>query len=323
MARFASLGLIRVKDKLPHLGYIPNYVAVIQEYSRRSLTYYEDTLPAIEGVLRTFDSSKWAYFAGLPRENFDIALLWQPSVGHICTRLGTSDVTAPTWSWARWHFGGGCKWYTEDMTDTKFKSSIPGRYLIFRRYTASTMWALEGNKRVAVIKGKDYDDNRPPATKYLPRMTQRHLRRAGNLLFFYATRVRFQIGKPILRAGSGQDHTGDIIWIYQLLDRNRSCVGEIWISRREASRSHKRRNFLTISKGRRLIYSQEMIAKEYIPTTTDGKGNTRNHPPSEWETVNVMLVEQDHNVAFRIALGKVIKKAWENATRDKHWIFLA
>jgi hypothetical protein len=62
-----SLGKLAVRDVDTSLGYTPNYAAVIEEYSRRKLTYHEDKLPVIEGVLRTLDNSKWGYFAGLLR----------------------------------------------------------------------------------------------------------------------------------------------------------------------------------------------------------------------------------------------------------------
>ena len=190
---FLSMGILQVSDPDSSLGFMPNYAAVIQEYSRRMLTYHEDKLPAIDGVLRTLDDSKWSYFAGLPRQNFDIALLWQPQVGHTCSCIRNGEVVAPTWSWARWNLDGGCKWYTGDLRNTKqkklFKQDDIFSAFFFSTPSSktSTVWAIVGDKRIPVIRGKDADENIPRATNSLPVAVQRYLHDAGTLMFFRTT----------------------------------------------------------------------------------------------------------------------------------------
>ena len=84
------------------------YIEMISLYNSRDLTYPQDALPAISGVLstlkRTFTSG---FINGLPCTFLDLALLWQPysiasrrvarDGGSIAPRRGL-----PSWSWCGW-----------------------------------------------------------------------------------------------------------------------------------------------------------------------------------------------------------------------------
>ncbi|KAH6549949.1 hypothetical protein HBI07_046880 [Parastagonospora nodorum] len=85
------------------------YIEIVGLYNSRDLTYPQDALPAISGVLntltRTFPSG---FLCGLPRMFLDAALLWQPFSK--AERRVAKDGAAiapnqhlPSWSWCGWH----------------------------------------------------------------------------------------------------------------------------------------------------------------------------------------------------------------------------
>lgn len=84
------------------------YIEMISLYNSRDLTYPQDALPAISGVLstlkRTFTSG---FVGGLPCTFLDLALLWQPY--SIASRRVARDggsiasrKSLPSWSWCGW-----------------------------------------------------------------------------------------------------------------------------------------------------------------------------------------------------------------------------
>ena len=88
------------------------------------------------------------------------------------------------------------------------------------------------------------------------------------------------------------------------------------------------RDFITISGGTAFIEAAPYIPSKYIPTSSDGDGGSSNDDPKTWEIINVMLVEWHNNVpeshiAFRVAIGKLIKKAWEKVPKENCRVYLA
>lgn len=86
------------------------YAKVVTQYSRRSMTYEQDAVRALAGLLRIFSmcfQSECIY--GLPSSLFDIALLWQPM-----EPLEKRDAALgfPSWSWAAWK---GSKTYPDPI----------------------------------------------------------------------------------------------------------------------------------------------------------------------------------------------------------------
>jgi hypothetical protein len=85
------------------------YIEMVTLYNVRDLTYPQDALPAISGVLNTLNRGFASGFVGgLPRLFLDVALLWQPS-GKTTRRIarsgGSTAITGhlPSWSWAGWN----------------------------------------------------------------------------------------------------------------------------------------------------------------------------------------------------------------------------
>jgi hypothetical protein len=90
---------------------------LLNDYNERSLTYDEDALPAIAGLLsvlsRTFTGG---FLYGLPEMMFDTALGWD-AIGNMTKRVpsqpGHRGQDMPTWSWLSWR--GMSHWRHEEM----------------------------------------------------------------------------------------------------------------------------------------------------------------------------------------------------------------
>lgn len=85
------------------------YMEIICRYNHRSLTYAQDALPAISGVLESFAHGfPGGFVCGLPAVFLDSSLLWQPRY-KAKRRVAVSSVenvaprsALPSWSWAGW-----------------------------------------------------------------------------------------------------------------------------------------------------------------------------------------------------------------------------
>ncbi|KAF7901614.1 uncharacterized protein EAF01_006913 [Botrytis porri] len=92
---------------------------MVETYSRRSLTYQTDKLPAISGIAKLLHKmTQDDYCAGLWRSQLPEALLW--SSGNANREDTESEKCVPSWSWASTRSSG----ITYDYKDKKFKADI-------------------------------------------------------------------------------------------------------------------------------------------------------------------------------------------------------
>ncbi|KAH6620034.1 heterokaryon incompatibility protein-domain-containing protein [Boeremia exigua] len=90
----APMGLMSLLLSVPCLG---RWGLLVQDYSRRMLTFEDDTIRAFAGATSIMNSRfPGGILHGLPVFYFDIALLWQPD-GPVTRRFGQ-----PSWSWTGW-----------------------------------------------------------------------------------------------------------------------------------------------------------------------------------------------------------------------------
>lgn len=98
---------------------ITEYVAVVEGYTKRRLTFVDDVLVAFQGfgsiLQRRLNSG---FLAGLPEAYLDQALLWTPSTKQ--ERREGSKKQIPSWSWAGW---SGHTHYEE--LDSKTERVVP------------------------------------------------------------------------------------------------------------------------------------------------------------------------------------------------------
>lgn len=86
------------------------YSRIVTEYTSKSLSYPDDMINAISGVLEALKSqTKWEIVCGLPASILCQSLLWVPT-NHARRRCRTNSDTGaepssefPSWSWIGWH----------------------------------------------------------------------------------------------------------------------------------------------------------------------------------------------------------------------------
>jgi hypothetical protein len=78
--------------------YMGQWHLLVEEYTRRQLTFVSDKLPAIAGIAKKYQQlTGYTYAAGLWKEDLPSGLLWLRSGG----RDAPISTHLPTWSWAR------------------------------------------------------------------------------------------------------------------------------------------------------------------------------------------------------------------------------
>jgi hypothetical protein len=82
---------------------INQYVRLVQDYTKRKLTYSDDALHAISSLLVTMSFSfLGGFISGLPEMFFNEALLWQPKEPMQRRHCSERLKELPSWSWAGW-----------------------------------------------------------------------------------------------------------------------------------------------------------------------------------------------------------------------------
>lgn len=85
--------------RLVRSGTFTEYARLVEEYSHRQITYSQDVLNALTGLLNIFKSCfKCSVRKGLPEILLDVAILWRPSE-RLTSRASKG---LPSWSWAGW-----------------------------------------------------------------------------------------------------------------------------------------------------------------------------------------------------------------------------
>jgi hypothetical protein len=79
------------------------YAEVVTEYTRRQMSFHEDGLNAVSGVLNQLRSwFRGDFLSGLPSTELDQALLWYPRGNTVRRMDQAGKVLFPSWSWAGW-----------------------------------------------------------------------------------------------------------------------------------------------------------------------------------------------------------------------------
>ena len=154
---------------------------IISNYNKRKLTYAEDALPGISGMLslisRSFDGG---FLYGLPEMYFDRALTWSPHGKSDLQRRAPSDQSSsgrmlqyslPSWSWVGWQ-GNLSHRYAEatrvNLRSERIEETVP----ITEWYTSSNKHATSLRR----IRSTWYEnrDRHKDFTKPLPAGWTRH-----------------------------------------------------------------------------------------------------------------------------------------------------
>ncbi|KAM0226642.1 hypothetical protein ACHAP5_012371, partial [Fusarium lateritium] len=91
-----------------------HWMNIVEEYTKRELTYALDKLPAISGVAEVWAQAlDDSYLAGIWLSHLPGALLWRSAQPHKQAQQ-PREYLAPTWSWAS--LIGQIDWFDHSMT---------------------------------------------------------------------------------------------------------------------------------------------------------------------------------------------------------------
>ncbi|KAI0476570.1 heterokaryon incompatibility protein-domain-containing protein [Xylariaceae sp. FL0804] len=115
---------------MPHLG---EYSKLVRDFNERHLTYEDDALPAITGMLTLFSRSfEGGFTYGLPDMFFDAALCWRQYGFRTFLERRTPSAKAkppfdrmPSWSWIGWHGPTDCCFQEENFSIDDYIQTIP------------------------------------------------------------------------------------------------------------------------------------------------------------------------------------------------------
>ncbi|CAO2650841.1 Nn.00g091380.m01.CDS01 [Neocucurbitaria sp. VM-36] len=94
--------LISIRLTLPEdKSQFGSFVRHVKHFTSRRLTYRSDAYNALHGILKTLYDGENALVYGLPRQDFDHALLWYSDFGkQLLKRSKVQGVVLPSWSWS-------------------------------------------------------------------------------------------------------------------------------------------------------------------------------------------------------------------------------
>lgn len=96
------------------------WALIVEEYTRRQITYEKDRLPALAGLASRYrQATGHTYLAGLWVEEMPRSLLWQTLRGHDATP-NANETSMPSWSWASLT---SAAMYEYEISDIRYKTA--------------------------------------------------------------------------------------------------------------------------------------------------------------------------------------------------------
>lgn len=145
------------------LGRDVSWSSIMEEYSRRDITFERDRLPALAGLAACYRQvTGYTYLAGLWLEEMPKALLWQPygrRFGHIRSdNILHGKQTIPSWSWASCD---GQIEYEPELDGFSEQASIASFYC--RYYPPDSISSVEEawidvEGRLSIVAEQDHDE---------------------------------------------------------------------------------------------------------------------------------------------------------------------
>jgi hypothetical protein len=329
------------------------YSNLVQEFNTRKLTYPEDRLSAFAGITNLLSVKFYGGFlCGLPRMFFDTALLWHPNeidgastskrrMVSSSRNQSSTGTLLPSWSWAGWEglvdLGTWLYWIPEQTVSiVAWYSSSNPRPSPGELYDVAPMMLqsmrsskAEGNPlpegwvRKPLVRdmfehpnfpGLEFStpfpigdfgkaDRIPTLTPYLHGATERSW-------LFSDGRPTWVSAGPIYLGWSPKS------LILSLYTDSRAWAGVLRVLQADG-KEYFRNESLRTSRG----YPIELIAISRGYLTKSEALEEQNIPegPKDdlvYEFYNVLWIEWANEIAYRRALGRVRKDAWESLKRE-------
>lgn len=294
------------------------YMEMIHHYTSRKLTNAEDILRAIQGILNQTQGMLGNCTDGIPVAFLEAGLLWQMDGAH--NRRSVAKPAAnplfPSWSWAGWI--GRVKYDSIEGSPQDIQTKIGHLQIVGSSgmLEHGIMPSPAEDKNISADpKVQNEHKHLDQAAHPLPRTT---------ILKFVASFATFRIKDP-RKLNTAQDIMHSILGIlrqpsYWIVDAADNPIGEITLSTNWAqSNLQSSVTFIALSMRRKFspplsgwVASQPKVTLSKPSGTSGDNGISFPPPLAEWETINVIAVEQLKCGVFeRRGLGAIHLAAWE------------
>jgi hypothetical protein len=330
---------------------LPLYTGIVFAYSFRQLTYSEDTLSAFEAIITTFCRSLiGGILHGLPEISFDGMLLWQPAICHKRRKDATGSVLQkfPSWSWVGWagavnfeFYGKAHNYLVEEgkkegpsgikiqPTLTWYKSSSPEeattpiRPLFYEYRDRPFSPGEEDHLQTILPKGVRY--RHPVFTPDHPISPDN--KDWNSIITTRTHRLHLLIGKDIPES-SGR-------YIY-LMDMEGHPVGAVpyYVLQDKKFHAGSMCEWICLSAGeadwrvnsREVHYETPEVFSYYHRNCEKEEGTWCCVSPELckveeksllYEFYNIMLIEWEDGIAYRVAVGRVFRDFWDQTPTEE------
>lgn len=320
------------------------YSTFVKLYTKRILTFRQDTLPAFSAIAELLSFKLGTgFFYGLPIAYFDWALLWQPVVPGSDFQDKFSG--APTWSWAYW-IGGvdylpamvhgtllhlhdwlmshtWITWYTSEsgkvfpLWDGK-QSKLSGRWSGYKDNVSGSSSGLDSCGRSnGRSQTEDHGASQALATRVSQTCTLREwsrgLEKRDGIIYFSTWSAFLCLSRPFREAATRDSTMFAGLKRFGISDARGEWCGVILLEERWAWEIGSEFQFVAISDARDFTLDEYDSWTYYVP---------KEREDSEWDLYNVLLVREvgEPGVYERVGLGKVYKDSFNNSFKPgKDW----
>lgn len=286
----AKSGILGAEDlEDPGLGELN---AVIDAYNTRNLGRNEDAFPAFCGYQRVLSRLyPHGFINGMPLLFFDEMMSWSPTSITMRRRNAEKEENnPPSWAWLGWR----------GLVDVKFN----GQRLLEDR----DVHCLHVSKLVDWYTMVNLDFPKVPLLRSSQAADENFLlSREPSLLFCKTHIATFQLSECLYET----DFEIDLFagpW-YHIRDESGKWSGILRLHCKEDANDNVCKNLelVAISKG----YAPEEEPKNSMYGLLEWSAKEREKNGSEYHYYNVLWIERSGNIAYRKAIGRVEKAAWE------------
>ncbi|KAH8776319.1 heterokaryon incompatibility protein-domain-containing protein [Diaporthe sp. PMI_573] len=290
-----------------------HYASIINDYSKRRFTFEDDILLAFEGFGSVLHQSfRSPPLAGLPQAYFDQSILWMPS--HIQRRREGTGKIFPSWSWAGWvgqvryedldesnvEAVVSCiKWYSGNGGRANNESGfqpINGTGIGIAESSFGVPRSLNTFFWVPLFELLSGSPTSLPRVADLSRLPNQLLLQFWTSSTFLDVSVRDS--PTFLDQFEASRHRPVKLHVYLPREYGRQLAGYLVLNGSGPLRTDpSRHEFIVISEAQVSGFNPVNWACKYSELC---------------RMYNVMLVEwdRDHKIAYRVAIGRVLKAAW-------------
>jgi hypothetical protein len=270
---------------------------LVDNYSRRKLSFPSDSLNAISGVFAVLSKSfGWRFRAGLPDHLIDHALLWRPGDSRHIRNFGF-----PSWTWAGW--SGRIDWQFQSLLES-----------------AHSPLNLDAWELVELRT----------EIKYLDPSPNKVLEEQQDILCFEAQVLPAKIFEVILKTntdspGSVPTYSFKEIWL-----KGSSRCGALYELSTEPTVIDKPTTsyeFLALSRSKwatkKTVGTGMLIRDGTFRLFYDYICDKTTFIFSEWCILNILLIRRNGEYVERVAIGLMHESAWSKSMPTKRTIKLA